>query len=300
MGNNLAARILRACPPKLAAASEGGISIVVVRHLAKVMAPVRFRYPAPSKQSTLAMIGISHVTKEYRKSEKVVDDFSLSVDVPVFGFLGQNGAGKTTIMKMIVGLLEPNTGTIEIDGEPAATEASKRKIGYMPETPYFYERMTGMEFIRFCDELDGNRSGKRREHYEELLRRTGIYEARNDEVGTYSKGMRQRLGFAQALVNNPKYLFLDEPFDGLDPIGRHEMKEVVRELRKEGRKIFLNTHILYDVEEVCDEVGIIHRGKLLYAGSVKKFCGGRPLEERFTETVEKHERQTANNRLPTS
>ncbi len=236
------------------------------------------------------MVTISHVTKAYKKGEKVVDDFSLNVDVPVFGFLGQNGAGKTTIMKMIVGLLAPTSGKIEIDGEPAATEASKKKTGYMPETPYFYERMTGMEFIRFCDELDGSRGRERRGHYEELLRRVGIYDARNDEVRTYSKGMRQRLGFAQALVNNPKYLFLDEPFDGLDPLGRHEMKKVVLELKKEGKKIFLNTHILYDVEEVCDEVGIIHRGKLLYGGSVKKFCGGKPLEERFTETVEKHEK----------
>ena len=230
------------------------------------------------------MVTISHLTKAYKK-HKVVDDFSLTVDVPIFGFLGQNGAGKTTIMKMIVGLLRPTAGTIMLDGRPSGDEASKRKIGYMPETPYFYERMTGMEFLRFCDGLDGSRRGDRTPHYEAILKRVGIFDARADEVRTYSKGMRQRLGFAQALVNDPEYLFLDEPLDGLDPIGRREMKEVMVGLKKEGRKIFLNTHILYDVEEVCDEVGVIHAGKLLYAGPVKKFCAGKPLEERFMQIV---------------
>jgi ABC-2 type transport system ATP-binding protein len=235
------------------------------------------------------MISFSHLTKTYKK-RNVVDDFSLTVDVPIFGFLGQNGAGKTTIMKMIVGLLTPTKGTIMLDGRPSADEASKRRIGYMPETPYFYERMTGMEFLRFCDELDGSSHGKdRKSAYGELLKKVGIYEARDAEIRTYSKGMRQRLGFAQALVNDPEYLFLDEPLDGLDPIGRREMKEVMLGLKKEGRKIFLNTHILYDVEEICDEVGVVHQGKLLYAGAVKAFCAGKPLEERFMETIERRE-----------
>ncbi len=234
------------------------------------------------------MLEISHLTKAYKK-HTVVDDFSLTVDVPVFGFLGQNGAGKTTIMKMIVGLLAPSSGTVLLDGKPSADAASKRRMGYMPETPYFYENMTGIEFLRFCDELDGSRKSGRTAHYESLLARVGIYDARDDEVRTYSKGMRQRLGFAQALVNDPEYLFLDEPLDGLDPIGRREMKEVMLGLKKEGRKIFLNTHILYDVEEVCDEVGIVHKGRLLYAGQVKTFAKGKSLEEQFMATVAAHE-----------
>ena len=237
------------------------------------------------------MVEFSGLTKTYKK-QRVVDDFSLTVDVPIFGFLGQNGAGKTTIMKMIVGLLAPTEGTITIDGAPSASQTAKKKLGYMPETPYFYERMHGIEFIKFCDELDGSRrwEGKARtSHYETLLKKTGIFDAKDREIRTYSKGMRQRLGFAQALVNDPEYLFLDEPLDGLDPIGRREMKEVMRTLKHEGRKIFLNTHILADVEEVCDEVGIVHKGKLLYAGSVKEFCAGKPLEERFMEVVEAHE-----------
>ncbi|HEX4104228.1 MAG TPA: ABC transporter ATP-binding protein [Candidatus Paceibacterota bacterium] len=244
------------------------------------------------------MVEFSHLTKTYKK-RNVVDGFSLVVDVPIFGFLGQNGAGKTTIMKMIVGLLAPTSGTITIDGVASTNEASKKKMGYMPETPYFYERMTGLEFMRFCDELDGSEHARSKKgriaHYESILKKVGIFNARNAEIKTYSKGMRQRLGFAQALVNDPEYLFLDEPLDGLDPIGRREMKEVMLDLKKEGRKVFLNTHILYDVEETCDAVGIIHEGHLLYAGPVKAFTAGKHLEERFMETVAAHEKTLAVN-----
>lgn len=237
------------------------------------------------------MVEFSGLTKSYKKKGNVVDDFSLKVDVPIFGFLGQNGAGKTTIMKMIMGLLRPTSGQVLVDGRPSTDPESKQKTGYMPETPYFYEKMTGMEFLRLCDALFHSTSG-RDEVYENLLKKVGIHGARNFEIRTYSKGMRQRLGFAQALVNDPEYLFLDEPLDGLDPIGRREMKAVMRDLKSEGKKIFLNTHILYDVEEICDEMGIIHQGKLLYAGPVKAFCAGRSLEERFMETVEEYEKKT--------
>jgi ABC-2 type transport system ATP-binding protein len=233
------------------------------------------------------MVEFSHLTKSYKK-RVAVKDFTLSVNVPIFGFLGQNGAGKSTIMKMTVGLLTPTSGTITINGRAVSEPEFKEKIGYMPETPYFYERMTGMEFLHFCDQLF-KPGAQHNESYESLLKKVGIYGARDFEIKTYSKGMRQRLGFAQSLVNDPEYLFLDEPLDGLDPIGRREMKEVMLQLKSEGRKIFLNTHILYDVEEICDEVGIIHEGKLLYGGSVKEFCAGKPLEERFMEVIESHE-----------
>lgn len=253
------------------------------------------------------MVSFSGVTKTYsvrgglrsrgrRELRTVVDNFSLAVDVPIFGFLGQNGAGKTTIMKMVMGLLAPTSGSILIDGVPSASAAAKGKIGFMPETPYFDERMTGLEFLKFCNELYDSNGAKADDparadnqlHYESILRKVGIFDARDAEIKTYSKGMRQRLGFAQALVNDPEYLFLDEPLDGLDPLGRREMKEVMLALKAEGRHIFLNTHILYDVEEICDEVGIIDKGKLLYAGGVRAFCAGKPLEERFVELVDGH------------
>src|SRR6202046_306137 len=148
------------------------------------------------------MVQFSHLTKSYKK-RKAVDDFSLTVDVPIFGFLGQNGAGKTTIMKMIVGLLAPTSGAITMDDLSSSSLEAKKKIGYMPETPYFYERMTGFEFLKFCDELYPHTGKNRTHHYEALLKKVGIYGARNFEIQTYSKGMRQRLGFASALVNDP-------------------------------------------------------------------------------------------------
>lgn len=235
------------------------------------------------------MVTYSSVTKTYKK-RRAVEDFSLSVDAPIFGFLGANGAGKTTIMKMTVGLLAPTSGTIMIDGKPSSDAASKQKIGFMPETPYFYERFTGMEFMKFCGELFGRRGSAFDSFALDLLKKVDIYGVRDDKIKTYSKGMRQRLGFAQALVNDPEYIFLDEPMDGLDPVGRREMKDVMRALKRDGKKIFLNTHILYDVEEVCDELGVIHRGRLLYAGSVKKFCDGKSLEERFVEVIKECEK----------
>ena len=243
------------------------------------------------------MISFSGVTKAYGRGKKMraaVDNFSLEVNAPVFGFLGQNGAGKTTIMKMATGLLAPTSGEILIEGKPAGDAAAKEKMGFMPETPYFYEKMKGIEFLNFCGKLfrsdkeQATRNKSRKAFHEGLLKKVGLFEARNFEIRTYSKGMRQRLGFAQALVNDPQYLFLDEPLDGLDPIGRREMKEVILGLKKEGKQVFLSTHILYDVEGMCDEIGVIHAGKLLYAGTVKDFCKGASLEDRFVEVIEKH------------
>jgi ABC-2 type transport system ATP-binding protein len=247
------------------------------------------------------MISFSDVAKTYGRGKKMrtaVDGFSLEVGAPIFGFLGQNGAGKTTILKMATGLLAPTKGTITIEGKQAGNAEAKEQIGFMPETPYFYERMKGLEFLNFCGELfDDDRKSKiedrksKKLFHEELLKKVGLHDARNYEIRTYSKGMRQRLGFAQALVNNPKYLFLDEPLDGLDPLGRREMKDVILGLKNEGKQVFLSTHILYDVEGMCDEIGVIHAGKLLYAGTVRNFCAGASLEDRFVEVVKGFEKK---------
>ncbi len=235
------------------------------------------------------MITLSRVTKSYGK-DIIVNALSLRIgDGIVFGFLGQNGSGKTTTMKMIVGITTPSEGTIEIDGKPAGDMSVHEQIGYMPEAPYFYDRLTGIEFLRFSGELF--RGLKHSDaQYENLLKRVGIYAARNKAIWTYSKGMKQRLGFAQALVNNPKYVFLDEPLDGLDPIGRREIKEVIKSLKTEGKTVFFNSHILYDTEELCDEIGIINEGTLLYHGAIKDFSEGGSLEENFISLVEAHKR----------
>jgi ABC-2 type transport system ATP-binding protein len=230
------------------------------------------------------VILLDNITKCYGK-KAAVNGLSLTVrDGSAFGFLGQNGAGKTTTMKMIVGLARPDSGAITIGGKPATDIAMRAELGYMPEAPYFYERLTGAEFLRFCAELfDKNLSG---EECDALLKQVGLQAAGDKAIGAYSKGMKQRLGFVQALVNDPEYILLDEPLDGLDPIGRKEIKNIIRDLRSRGKTIFFNSHILYDTEELCDEIGILHEGRLIYSGPVKEFCAGRPLEERFVAVVE--------------
>ena len=230
------------------------------------------------------MIALDHVTKRYGR-RAAVEDLSLTIkEGTTFGFLGQNGAGKTTTMKMLVGLAAPDRGTVSIDGRPASDLAMRAGIGYMPEAPYFYERLTGVEFLRFCAELFGIAMDGAAALA--LLGKVGIEAAGNRAIGGYSKGMKQRLGFAQALVNDPAHVFLDEPLDGLDPLGRKEIKRIIKELRAEGRSVFFNSHILYDTEELCDEIGILHEAKLVYAGSVRAFCAGKPLEDRFVEIIE--------------
>ena len=230
------------------------------------------------------MIELRNIHKAYGR-RVIVENLSLSIPTgTVFGFLGQNGAGKTTTMKMIVGLAFADRGTITIGGVSTNDISARNSIGFMPESPYFYDRLTGLEFLRFCGELFDKKTVT--PDYEALLRTVDMYEARHRAIRTYSKGMKQRLGFAQAMVNNPDYLFLDEPLDGLDPIGRKEIKTIIKALKQEGKTIFFNSHILYDTEELCDQIGILDKGSLLYSGPVKPFCNGRPLEEQFVALIE--------------
>ena len=231
------------------------------------------------------MIEVKDLAKTIGAVE-IVRGISLTVAKgSVFGFLGPNGAGKTTTMKILVGLNKPTSGTARIDGKDADDTITHTKIGFMPEAAYFYEYLTGFEFLRFCGELfDG--ASRDEKHYDDILRSVGLYDARNRTIRTYSKGMRQRLGFAQALVNDPEYIFLDEPLDGLDPIGRRELKQMIIALKKKGKTIFFNSHILSDTEEICDNIGILHKGNLVYCGSVKDFVKGRTLEEQFVTTIE--------------
>lgn len=238
------------------------------------------------------MIEISNLTKSYNE-RTVVNNLSLSVpNGTVFGFLGQNGAGKTTTIKMLVGLSVPDEGTATIGSKPYYDVGSHEQIGFMPEAPYFYDRLTGLEFLMFCNALFPAVLQQKKEILEHILKTVGIYDARNFPISTYSKGMRQRLGFAQALVNNPEYIFLDEPLDGLDPLGRKEIKEIIKLLHREGKTIFFNSHILYDTEELCDAIGIIHEGRLLYSGPVKTFCEGATLEAKFVELIERQPHHT--------
>lgn len=187
-------------------------------------------------------------------------------------------------MKMLVGLTTPDAGRITLGGLPSDDAVIRARIGYMPEAPYFYERLTGREFLRFCVELferpfDGAECDR-------LLAQVGLAEAGDKPIAKYSKGMKQRLGFIQALVNDPDYVLLDEPLDGLDPIGRKDIKTIIRDLSARGKTVFFNSHILYDIEELCDEIGVLHEGRLVYSGPLGEFCAGKTLEERFVEEVE--------------
>ena len=230
------------------------------------------------------MIEIRNVSKSFG-AQRVVDDLSLTIKKgTIFGLLGPNGAGKTTTMKMLVGLDAPHDGTIQIDGRSPRERLVRETMGFMPEAPYLYDYLTGLEFLSFCGDLF-HHTHKSRGQYDDLLQRVGIFEAKDAMISTYSKGMKQRLAFAQAIVNDPAYLFLDEPLDGLDPIGRREFKEIITSLNAHGTTIFFNSHILFDTEELCDEIGILNRGSLVYTGAIDAFTKGRTLEEQFVATI---------------
>lgn len=232
------------------------------------------------------MLEIKNLVKTYG-SRPVVDNFSLSVPSgSIIGFLGANGAGKTTTLKMIVGITSPDSGSILLDGKSLSLGERKKHIGFMPELPSFYEYLTGSEFLLFCETLSRGSADFTKEKSAEIFKKIGLFEARDLPIKGYSKGMRQRLAFAQAIVHEPTHIFLDEPLDGLDPIGRKAFKQLIKDLKSEGKTIFFSSHILFDAEELCDEIAIIHKGRLVYAGNIPTFCAGKTLEKQFVETIE--------------
>jgi ABC-2 type transport system ATP-binding protein len=195
----------------------------------------------------------------------------ISFTVPkgsVFGFLGPNGAGKTTTIKMLTGLIHPTSGNAQLLGEAIGTSSVRMKLGYLPEHPYFYDYLTGFETLMFYGRLFGIDGKTLRNRSNMLLDRVGLHEAKNRRVRKYSKGMTQRMGIAQALINDPDLVILDEPLSGLDPIGRKDVRDILVDLKREGKTIFFSSHILADIEMICDEVAIINRGKLIESGSI--------------------------------
>jgi ABC-2 type transport system ATP-binding protein len=192
-----------------------------------------------------------------------------------FGLLGPNGAGKTTLLKTLLGIIRPTSGRGLVLGQPLGEQSVKQRLGYLPENPYFYDSLTGWEFLRFVAGLFQIPRDVQDEHISNLLDLVGLAksEAKNKQLRRYSKGMLQRIGMAQALINDPEIVFLDEPMSGLDPMGRYQIREIILSLKELGKTIFFNSHILSDVEKICDRVAILAKGELICIGSLEEFLG---------------------------
>jgi ABC-2 type transport system ATP-binding protein len=191
-------------------------------------------------------------------------------DGEIFGFLGPNGAGKTTTLKILMGLVFPTGGTANILGREWTDPEVKAQIGFLPEQPYFYDYLTAHELLEYYAQLSGVPGKDRRRRVEEVLARVGLTDVKGVQLRKFSKGMLQRAGIAQAILHSPKLVFLDEPMSGLDPLGRREVRDLIEELKHEGKTVFFSTHILPDAEALCDRVAIIYKGELRGVGAVEE------------------------------
>jgi ABC-2 type transport system ATP-binding protein len=208
----------------------------------------------------------------------------LTLDVrrgEVFGFLGPNGAGKTTAIKILMGLIYPTGGQATLLGRPIGDSRAKARLGFLPESPYFYDYLTAAEFLQFYGHLFSLRGALLEQRVTELLHQVGMSAARNLQLRKFSKGMLQRVGIAQALINDPELVVLDEPMSGLDPVGRKEIRDLILRLKESGKTIFFSSHILHDAELLCDRVAIILKGRMVACGRVSDLVG-----QNATQSVE--------------
>lgn len=228
------------------------------------------------------IVEIDNLSKDYetgfwrKRKTRALDGLTLNVRPgQIFGFLGGNGAGKTTTIKILMTLLFPSEGSARILGRDISEARMHDMIGYCPENPYFYDYLTAAELMNYFGELFGLPGQLRKEKAETLLRKVGLDEKDwNKQLRKFSKGMLQRVGLAQSLINDPQIVFLDEPMSGLDPIGRREVRELIAELRDSGTTVFMSTHILSDVEALCDEVAILRTGRLAATGKLTELLAG--------------------------
>jgi len=192
-----------------------------------------------------------------------------------FGLLGPNGAGKTTLLKLLLGIIRPTSGRGLVLGQPLGDRAVKQRVGYLPENAYYYDYLTGWEFLQMAAGLFQIPANVQRQRIPQLLELVGLSQsaARKKQLRQYSKGMLQRVGMAQALINDPELVFLDEPMSGLDPLGRYQMRQIIHLLQKQGKTIFFNSHILSEVEQICDRVAILAQGELICSGSLDELLG---------------------------
>jgi ABC-2 type transport system ATP-binding protein len=238
--------------------------------------------PAPA-------IKIAGLTKDFplaRRGLKLraVENLDLQINTnEVFGLLGPNGSGKSTTIKVILGLLEPTAGTCEVFGRPSREVNSRQDVGYLPESPYFYRYLSGRELVTFYARICGVERSRLRARVDEVIEWVGLQEASRRRVGTYSKGMLQRIGLAQALVHDPRLIILDEPTAGVDPVGSAEIAALILGLKKRGKTILLSSHLLAQVEGICDRIAILDRGRLILAGHVDELVGERGRDALIVE-----------------
>ncbi len=223
----------------------------------------------------ISVITIKDLTKDFevgfwkKHPVRALDGLNLEVAKgEVFGFLGPNGAGKTTTLKILVNLLRPTSGSAHILDEPTDSVQMHRRIGYLPENPYFYDYLTAEELLTYAGNLFGLNRLELAKRVDTLLASVGLERSRKVQLRKFSKGMIQRIGIAQAIINNPEVVFLDEPMSGLDPLGRREVRQVISGLKSQGVTVFFSSHILPDVEALCDRVAIVNRGRMQAAGAL--------------------------------
>src|SRR5438445_1033133 len=225
-----------------------------------------------------AAIEIQNLTKDYevgfwrKRKVRALNGLSLTVEGgQIFGFLGANGAGKTTTLKLLMRLIYPTSGNARILGHSINDVAMHTRIGYLPENPYFYDYLTAREFLYYCAELFGYDKAKRKGRTEEVLGLVNLEPKSWDrQLRKYSKGMLQRVGLAQSLVNDPEIVFLDEPMSGLDPVGRREVRDLIASLRSEGKTVFMCSHILSDIEVLCNSLALLKGGRVARSGSLEE------------------------------
>jgi ABC-2 type transport system ATP-binding protein len=223
-------------------------------------------------------IEIKGLSKEYavgfwkQQRRPALKSLNLNVEAgETFGFLGPNGAGKTTTLKLLMGIIFPTSGSATILGQDFLDPEIKRRVGFLPEQPYFYDYLSAPELLDYYARLSGVPATVRKQRIGELLGQVGLSDVGNKQLRKFSKGMLQRVGIAQAIIHDPEVVFLDEPMSGLDPVGRHEVRELIQSLKDRGKTIFFSTHILSDAEALCDRVAVIHKGELRGVGVVNDF-----------------------------
>ena len=239
------------------------------------------------------MIEIKNVSKSYKKGKKVIDNISLEIkDGEIFGFLGPNGAGKTTTIKMITGILGIDEGDIFIDGKSITKKPleAKKAFGFIPDNPDMFLKLKGIEYLNFIADIYEISEKERIKRIDELTKKFEMQSVLNNKMQSYSHGMRQKMIIMGVLLHNPKNLIFDEPMTGLDPKSSYDLKQIMREHVKQNNTVFFSTHILEVAEKLCDRVGIINKGKLIFVGTYeemkKEFQKNASLEEIFMEITE--------------